>query len=327
MLGVGSSSPSPSPSISATPCAVRERPLSWVGCDTNSVCILESRRLPPACDVCRRAAVSGQVPPLEPDALGWAPPLLGVLLPAVELLARRRQAPLSDLRCVVSGSVALEAGAGAGLGQQGWRVVSGICILCFWYGGCELLPQGCCGRYLPPVRSTVGAGSSTGSSHPLSALLPRDPRTTPSPTPLRRVLAILAALCAELTTMALQHQPDALGEPAQHRIAAAVCSSLQHATESAVRLASGAAGGLVPALEQPAPPGDLLAGLDALAAAAERLLGGSRVFAQMCAADDWVVGLLARGALDGLSLSEGGAASARSLGRFASAAMVARRAV
>ena len=36
----------------------------------------------------------------------------------------------------------------------------------FWYGGSELLPQGRCGRHLPPVRSAVGAGRGTGSSHP-----------------------------------------------------------------------------------------------------------------------------------------------------------------
>ena len=36
----------------------------------------------------------------------------------------------------------------------------------FWYGGSELLPQGRCGRHLPPVRSAAGAGRGTGSSHP-----------------------------------------------------------------------------------------------------------------------------------------------------------------
>ena len=36
----------------------------------------------------------------------------------------------------------------------------------FWYGGSELLPQGRCGRHLPPGRSAVGAGRGTGSSHP-----------------------------------------------------------------------------------------------------------------------------------------------------------------
>ena len=33
----------------------------------------------------------------------------------------------------------------------------------FWYGGSELLPQGRCGRRLPPARSTAGAGSGAGS--------------------------------------------------------------------------------------------------------------------------------------------------------------------
>ena len=36
----------------------------------------------------------------------------------------------------------------------------------FWHVGGELLPQGRCGRRLPPVRSAAGAGSGTGSSHP-----------------------------------------------------------------------------------------------------------------------------------------------------------------
>ena len=44
-------------------------------------------------------------------------------------------------------------------------VVGCQCLFC-WYGGSELLPQGRCGRHLPPVRSTMGAGRGTGSSHP-----------------------------------------------------------------------------------------------------------------------------------------------------------------
>ena len=34
----------------------------------------------------------------------------------------------------------------------------------FWYGGSELLPQGRCGRDLPPVKSAASAGRGTGSS-------------------------------------------------------------------------------------------------------------------------------------------------------------------
>ena len=36
----------------------------------------------------------------------------------------------------------------------------------FGMGVLSCYPQGRCGRHLPPVRSAVGAGSGTGSSHP-----------------------------------------------------------------------------------------------------------------------------------------------------------------
>ena len=38
-----------------------------------------------------------------------------------------------------------------------------------WYGGGELLPQGRCGRHIPPARSAAGAESGTGSSHPIES--------------------------------------------------------------------------------------------------------------------------------------------------------------
>ena len=40
------------------------------------------------------------------------------------------------------------------------------CLVPYWYGGSELLPQRRCGRHLPPGRSAVGGGRGTGSSHP-----------------------------------------------------------------------------------------------------------------------------------------------------------------
>ena len=50
---------------------------------------------------------------------------------------------------------------------EGHKVGGGRTL--FWHGGGELLPQGRCGRRLPPGRSAAGAGSGAGGSHPYVA--------------------------------------------------------------------------------------------------------------------------------------------------------------
>ena len=51
---------------------------------------------------------------------------------------------------------------------QGFPLCGGRGLLRSLCGGRELLPQGRCGRHLPPGRSAAGAGSGTGSSHPVT---------------------------------------------------------------------------------------------------------------------------------------------------------------